>query len=146
MAIISATGIERSVITVLEQKQEALMKLISCHEKGPYLGGVCLKSGGSCKLAHRRTIPTHPVDLVVNFIWSQWLHSAQNKLGSTHLMEGRKPNSNWKLPGEKKQQPLFSPYDSHQLYTLRKKYFLAPFLVLKIVTNRVLYSVPGRTR
>ena len=32
-------------------------------------------------------------------------------------------------------------------YTLRKKkYFRAPFLVLQVVTNRGLYSVPGRTK
>ena len=29
------------------------------------------------------------------------------------------------------------------LYTLRKKYFREPFLVLQVVTNRGLYSVPG---
>ena len=31
-------------------------------------------------------------------------------------------------------------------HTLRKKYFRAPFLALKVVTKGGLYSVPGRTK
>ena len=33
----------------------------------------------------------------------------------------------------------------HSFYTLQKKYFRAPFLVLQLVTNRGLVPVPGRT-
>ena len=32
------------------------------------------------------------------------------------------------------------------LHSMKKEYFQAPFLVLQIVTNRGLYSVPGRTK
>ena len=39
----------------------------------------------------------------------------------------------------------WSPYQLG-IYTLRTKYFRAHFLVLQIVTNRGLYSVPGRTK
>ena len=35
---------------------------------------------------------------------------------------------------------------STEEYAVRKKYFQAPYLVLQIVTNRGLYSVPGRTK
>ena len=31
------------------------------------------------------------------------------------------------------------------IHSKKKKYFRAPFLVLQVVTNRGLYSVPGRT-
>ena len=36
--------------------------------------------------------------------------------------------------------------DTNALYSKKTRYFRAPFLVLQVVTNRGLYSVPGRTK
>ena len=39
-----------------------------------------------------------------------------------------------------------SQRDRTLMHSKKKKYFRAPFLVLQVVTNRGLYSVPGRTK